>query len=58
MQIPIVLAMGQTMGGSGSYCTMAAQLIPTETLHKVSPYLLRTKYGINNWWSVRKSTPS
>ncbi|XP_038074085.1 UPF0394 inner membrane protein YeeE-like [Patiria miniata] len=52
MQIPIVLAMGQTMGGSGSYCTMAAQLIPTGTLRNVSPYLLRTKYGLNNWWSI------
>ncbi|XP_033637736.1 uncharacterized protein LOC117298512 [Asterias rubens] len=52
MQIPIVLAMGQTMGGSGSYCTMAAQFFPSETLARISPYLLRTKYGFNNWWSI------
>ncbi|XP_022099425.1 uncharacterized protein LOC110983978 [Acanthaster planci] len=52
LQIPIVLAMGQTMGGSGSYCTMAAQLIPSATLRNISPYLLRTKFGLNNWWSI------
>ncbi|XP_072031084.1 thiosulfate transporter TsuA-like [Amphiura filiformis] len=52
LQIPIVIAAEETIGGSSGYCTLVSQLFSKETLKGISPYLLSYKYGLDNWWQV------
>lgn len=52
LQIPIVIAAEETIGGSSGYCTLVSQLFTKETLKNISPYLLSYKYGLDNWWQV------
>lgn len=52
MQIPIILAVDDTLGGSSSYCTMMSQALPLSFLQKRIPYLAKFKSGIGNWWQV------
>ncbi|XP_072044613.1 uncharacterized protein [Amphiura filiformis] len=52
MQIPIVLAVGDTLGGSSSYCTIISQLLCTKSMESRIPYLAGYKRGIDNWWQV------
>ncbi len=53
MLIPIVLAVGDTLGGSSSYCTIVSQLLVTKSMETKVPYLAGFKRGIANWWQVR-----
>ncbi|XP_071963645.1 uncharacterized protein [Antedon mediterranea] len=52
LQIPIILAVEDTLGGSSSYCTMVSQAFSNDSLNKWSPYLANLSGGIDNWWQV------
>lgn len=48
LQVPIALTVGDTLGGSSSYCTMVSQLVPNPP-----PYLAKYKrFCLDNWWQV------
>nr|XP_006822163.1 PREDICTED: uncharacterized protein LOC102806177 [Saccoglossus kowalevskii] len=52
LQIPLVLAVKDTMGGSSSYCTVVSQILVTKPLRSLSPYLSKYRTGLANWWQV------
>ncbi|XP_071948640.1 thiosulfate transporter TsuA-like [Antedon mediterranea] len=52
LQVPLILFIGNTIGGSQSYCTIVSQLLFTERLRAISPYLSPYARGIGNWWQV------
>nr|XP_054763118.1 UPF0394 inner membrane protein YeeE-like [Lytechinus pictus] len=52
LQIPLVLLMSDTIGGSSSYCTLGAQALVTKRMELWSPYLAKFKRGAENWWQV------
>ncbi|ELT97896.1 hypothetical protein CAPTEDRAFT_219820 [Capitella teleta] len=52
LQVAIVLAVGDTLGGSSSYVTIVSQWVITERLQSMFPYLARARCGIGNWWQV------
>ncbi|XP_033110448.1 UPF0394 inner membrane protein YeeE-like [Anneissia japonica] len=52
LQIPIILAVEDTLGGSSSYCTMVSQAFSHDGLSRWSPYLAKFSSGMDNWWQV------
>jgi hypothetical protein len=52
LQVFIVLAVGDTLGGSSSYVTIVSQWVLGERLQALFPYLARARCGIGNWWQV------
>eukprot|EP00057_Strongylocentrotus_purpuratus_P026209 XP_011680683.1 PREDICTED: uncharacterized protein LOC591506 [Strongylocentrotus purpuratus] len=52
LQIPLVLIVSDTIGGSSSFCTLGAQALVTERMESWSPYLAKFKRGAENWWQV------
>ncbi|XP_071487501.1 thiosulfate transporter TsuA-like [Diadema antillarum] len=52
LQIPLILLMSDTIGGSSSYCTLCAQVLVTRRMEEWLPYLARFKRGSENWWQV------
>lgn len=52
MQVTIVLAAGDTLGGSSAYCTVVSQPFVTQSLKQRFPYLAAFQKGIGNWWQV------
>ncbi|XP_063957573.1 thiosulfate transporter TsuA-like [Lytechinus pictus] len=52
LQLPIVLAVDEPIGGSRGYCTLVSQVIPMSFLEKFSPYLKASRTGLKNWWQV------
>ncbi|XP_022095447.1 uncharacterized protein LOC110981813 [Acanthaster planci] len=52
LQVPVIFTVGDTVGGSQSYCTMLSQLCVSRTLEEKMPYLTQYKRGIDNWWQV------
>ncbi len=53
LQIFIVLAVKDTLGGSSSYQTLVSQWVFTTFLQKRFAYLAGFRCGISNWWQVR-----
>ncbi|XP_061185280.1 thiosulfate transporter TsuA-like [Saccostrea echinata] len=51
-QIPVVLVLCDTLGGSSCYATIVSQWVITERLQKLFPYLARCRGGMGNWWQV------
>ncbi|XP_078670255.1 thiosulfate transporter TsuA-like [Branchiostoma floridae x Branchiostoma belcheri] len=52
LQLVITLSVGDTLGGSSSYCTVVSQVLVTGRLRQMSPYLNRYRSGLGNWWQV------
>ncbi|XP_035666754.1 UPF0394 inner membrane protein YeeE-like [Branchiostoma floridae] len=52
LQLVITLSVGDTLGGSSSYCTVVSQVLVTDRLQRMSPYLSRYRTGLGNWWQV------
>ncbi|XP_013410268.1 uncharacterized protein LOC106173630 [Lingula anatina] len=52
LQVPILLAVSDTLGGSSSYCTIVSQLLVNRPLENLSSYLRKFKKGMGNWWQV------
>lgn len=52
IQIPLVLAVSDTLGGSSAYATIVSQWVVTEKLQKLFPYLANKRCGVGNWWQV------
>ncbi|KAL5019918.1 hypothetical protein ScPMuIL_002810 [Solemya velum] len=52
MQIPIVLTVQDTLGGSTSYVTIVSQWVVTKRLKELFPYLAKKRWGVGNWWQV------
>ncbi|XP_041468214.1 UPF0394 inner membrane protein YeeE-like [Lytechinus variegatus] len=52
LQLPIVLAVDEPIGGSRGYCTLVSQVIPMSFLERFSPYLKASRTGLKNWWQV------
>lgn len=51
-QVPLVLVLCDTLGGSSCYATVVSQWVVTERLQKMFPYLARCRGGLGNWWQV------
>ena len=52
LQVIIIFAVVDTLGGSSSYVTIVSQWVVTEKLQRWFPYLARARCGIGNWWQV------
>ncbi|XP_072173517.1 uncharacterized protein [Diadema setosum] len=52
LQLPIVLAVDEPIGGSRGYCTMVSRILPSSFLQGSSPYLRASRTGLRNWWQV------
>lgn len=55
MQVVIVLAPHDTMGGSSSYATIVAQAFRPKFLQEMFPFFETRMNGLGNWWQVGKS---
>lgn len=51
-QVPLVLVLCDTLGGSTCYATVVSQWVVTERLRKMFPYLDKCRSGLENWWQV------
>ncbi|ESO93124.1 hypothetical protein LOTGIDRAFT_162150 [Lottia gigantea] len=52
LQLPVVLVLGDTIGGSSSYVTLVSQWVRTPYLKDKFPYLAERQSGMDNWWQV------
>ncbi|KAH9489517.1 hypothetical protein Btru_037378 [Bulinus truncatus] len=52
LQIPIVLAVQDTLGSATSYVTVASQILVFKPLQNIFEYLKKYMTGIGNWWQV------
>ncbi|KAK3595460.1 hypothetical protein CHS0354_003453 [Potamilus streckersoni] len=52
LQLPIVFAVKDTLGGSSSYVTVVSQWLVTKKLQETFPYLEKKRTGLGNWWQV------
>ncbi|XP_071814222.1 thiosulfate transporter TsuA-like isoform X2 [Apostichopus japonicus] len=52
LQLPLVLVVRDTIGGSGSYCTISSQVLVTKRMERAIPYLANFKRGVSSWWQV------
>lgn len=52
LQIPLVLVVKDTIGGSSSYCTISSQVLVTKRMEAAIPYLAKFKRGVSSWWQV------
>jgi len=52
IQLPLVLVVRDTMGGSSSYVTIVSQWVVTKRLQELFPYLAAKRCGVGNWWQV------
>ncbi|XP_067653437.1 thiosulfate transporter TsuA-like [Haliotis asinina] len=52
LQVPVVLVLGDTIGGSTSYVTISSQWVVSKTLQEKFPYMAAKRTGISNWWQV------
>jgi uncharacterized membrane protein YedE/YeeE len=55
LQLPLVLGLNKTLGGSSSINVIAAQLF-VGPLKKLSPYLANLRWGFNNCWQIFYAT--
>eukprot|EP00123_Amoebidium_parasiticum_P021478 comp6807_c0_seq1/m.2549 comp6807_c0_seq1/g.2549 ORF comp6807_c0_seq1/g.2549 comp6807_c0_seq1/m.2549 type:complete len:396 (-) comp6807_c0_seq1:61-1248(-) len=51
MQIPLVLAIRDTAGGSSAFMTVLSTITPAMIREK-SAYLAKYRHGLGNWWQV------
>ena len=54
LQLPILLAVDEPIGGSRGYCTLVSRAFPESSLESLSSYLHRARTGLKNWWQVRE----
>ncbi|XP_038064428.1 uncharacterized protein LOC119734882 [Patiria miniata] len=52
LQVPVIFTVGDTVGGSQSFCTLLSQFLVTKNMEQRIPYLAQYKRGIDNWWQV------
>lgn len=52
LQLALVFAVGDTVGGSSAYCTVTSQILVTKSMEAKVPYLAPFKRGLANWWQV------
>lgn len=52
LQLVIIFAVTDTIGGSSSYVTVVSQWVVTKRTQQWFPYLARARCGIGNWWQV------
>ncbi|KAK7108480.1 thiosulfate transporter TsuA-like [Littorina saxatilis] len=52
LQIPMILLLEDTIGGSSSYVTVMSQWVVTSQLQQRFPYLAAKRTGLSNWWQV------
>lgn len=52
LQIPLVIFLGDTLGGTQCYCTVMSQGLVTSSSRKMVPYLTKFQRGMGNWWQV------
>ncbi|CAC5359095.1 unnamed protein product [Mytilus coruscus] len=52
IQLPLVLFVQDTLGGSSAYVTVMSQWVVTDKLQKIFPYLASKRLGVGNWWQV------
>ena len=52
LQLPLVLALKDTLGSSSSYSTIVSQWVVTKRLQEIFPYMASKRCGIDNWWQV------
>ncbi|XP_060066042.1 UPF0394 inner membrane protein YeeE-like [Ylistrum balloti] len=52
LQLPLVLVIKDTIGGSSSYVTIVSQWVITDKLAQTFPYLAKRRTGVSNWWQV------
>ncbi|XP_069109244.1 probable transporter PD_1892 [Argopecten irradians] len=52
LQVPLVLVVKDTVGGSSSYVTIVSQWVITDKLAQTFPYLAKRRSGVGNWWQV------
>ncbi|KAK3592481.1 hypothetical protein CHS0354_014979 [Potamilus streckersoni] len=52
LQLPIVFAVKDTLGGSSSYVTVVSQWLVTKNIQEIFPYLEKKRTGVGNWWQV------
>ena len=52
LQVPVSLLVGDTLGGSQSYCTLLSQMLVIKKLQRKLPYLMQYRHGVENWWQV------
>ena len=58
LQLVIVLAVGDTLGGSSSYMTLASQWVIPSKLQATFPHLAKFRCGLGNWWQVTQGPSS
>jgi hypothetical protein len=54
IELPIVIFVQDTIGGSSAYVTVVSQWVVTEKLQALFPYLASKRKGVGNWWQVGK----
>lgn len=52
IELPIVIFVQDTIGGSSAYVTVVSQWVVTEKLQEYFPYLASKRQGVGNWWQV------
>ena len=52
LQIIIIFAVTDTLGGSSSYVTLVSQWVVTKRLKELFPYMAKARCGLGNWWQV------
>ncbi|XP_046364332.2 uncharacterized protein LOC124140686 [Haliotis rufescens] len=52
LQVPLVVMLQDTLGGSTSFCTVMSQVLMSRLMRRKMPYLARFRSGISNWWQV------
>jgi len=52
LQLVIVFAVGDTLGGSSSYMTLVSQWVIGKKLQSTFPHLAKYRCGIGNWWQA------
>ena len=52
LQLPISLALSETIGGSSAYCTLLSKAIPASIRNSSLQYFKPFSGGIQNWWQV------
>ncbi|XP_067681078.1 thiosulfate transporter TsuA-like [Haliotis asinina] len=52
LQVPLVVILQDTLGGSTSFCTVMSQVLMSRWMRKKLPYLARFRSGVPHWWQV------
>ncbi|ELT98866.1 hypothetical protein CAPTEDRAFT_222237 [Capitella teleta] len=51
LQVPLMLGIGETLGGSSSILTMLAQVM-RGPLRSLSPFIAKYRSGFSSWWQI------